>query len=63
VGNDINDVGCFAMVGCAFAVSDAHEVARRAADRVLAKPGGGGAVRELCDLLLARIERTDHDGE
>jgi N-acylneuraminate cytidylyltransferase len=58
VGNDVNDIGCFAMVGCAFAVHDAHEAARRAADQVLSKPGGRGAVRELCDMLLAHMERT-----
>jgi N-acylneuraminate cytidylyltransferase len=57
VGNDINDVGCFAQVACAFAVNDAHEAARRAADRVLAKAGGHGAVRELCDLIVAHVER------
>jgi N-acylneuraminate cytidylyltransferase len=60
VGNDINDVGCFAIVGCAFAVADAHAAARLAADQVLSRAGGHGAVRELCDMLLARMnsERT-----
>jgi N-acylneuraminate cytidylyltransferase len=54
VGNDVNDLPCFPLVGWAVAVSDAlPEVARRA-DFVLSRPGGRGAVRELCDLILSR---------
>jgi N-acylneuraminate cytidylyltransferase len=52
VGNDINDVPCFAEVGCALAVADAHPTALRQADIVLRHDGGHGAVREVCDLLL-----------
>ncbi len=54
VGNDINDTPCFSLVGCAVVVADAHADARRQADLVLSKPGGQGAVRELCDLLVER---------
>jgi YrbI family 3-deoxy-D-manno-octulosonate 8-phosphate phosphatase len=54
VGNDINDVPCFPLVGCAVVVADALPAAIRQADLVLSKPGGHGAVRELCDLLLDR---------
>lgn len=54
VGNDLNDVPCFSWVGCAVVVADAHPGARRQADMVLSKRGGHGAVRELCDLLVAR---------
>jgi N-acylneuraminate cytidylyltransferase len=52
VGNDINDLPCFPVVGCAVAVGDSHPAVLRAADFVLERPGGHGAVRELCDLLL-----------
>ncbi|PKO05961.1 MAG: hypothetical protein CVU41_09225 [Chloroflexi bacterium HGW-Chloroflexi-3] len=52
VGNDINDLPCFPVVGCSFAVADAHPVALRQADIVLRHNGGQGAVREVCDLLL-----------
>jgi N-acylneuraminate cytidylyltransferase len=55
IGNDINDVPCFPLVGCAVAVADAQPVALRAADLVLTRSGGHGAVRELCDLLLERL--------
>jgi YrbI family 3-deoxy-D-manno-octulosonate 8-phosphate phosphatase len=52
VGNDHNDVECLEQVGCGVAVADAHASALAAADLVLRRPGGGGAVRELADLLL-----------
>lgn len=52
LGNDVNDVPCFPLVGCAVVVADAHPAARRAADIVLSQNGGHGAVRELCDLLV-----------
>ena len=52
VGNDVNDLPVFEIVGWAVAVADAYPEVIRAADFVLSKPGGGGAVRELCDLIL-----------
>jgi len=52
VGNDINDVPCFSVVGCALVVADAHPEALRQADIILNHYGGQGAVREICDLLL-----------
>lgn len=61
VGNDENDVPCFPLVGCALAPADAHPRARRKADRVLESPGGHGAVRELCDLLMERMTRRERN--
>jgi len=55
LGNDFNDTPCFPLVGCAVAVADAQPEALREADLVLERPGGYGAVRELCDLLYQRI--------
>jgi YrbI family 3-deoxy-D-manno-octulosonate 8-phosphate phosphatase len=55
VGNDINDVSCFSLVGCAVVVGDAHAEARRKADIVLSQAGGHGAVRELCDLIVNKL--------
>ena len=52
IGNDINDISCFPLVGCAVVVADAHPVALKQADIVLQNKGGRGAVREICDLLL-----------
>lgn len=54
LGNDMNDVPCFPLVGCALVVADAHPEARLQADVVLSRRGGFGAVRELCDLILKR---------
>lgn len=54
IGNDINDLPCFEMVGWAVAVADAQPEAIRAADFVTTKTGGHGAVREVCDLILNR---------
>ncbi len=62
VGNDENDVPCFPLVACALAPADAHPSARRGADRVLKRPGGRGAVRELCDLLIERMTRRERNG-
>jgi N-acylneuraminate cytidylyltransferase len=53
VGNDVNDLPCFPLVGCAVAVADAHPAVLPEADLVLSKPGGFGAVRELCDLVIS----------
>lgn len=54
VGNDSNDLPCFPLVACALAVADAQTDALRAADLVLSRTGGHGAVREVCDLILQR---------
>jgi len=52
VGNDLNDLDCMRMVGCAVAPADAHPSVLAAADVVLQSQGGYGAVRELCDMLI-----------
>ncbi len=56
LGNDINDLPCFPLVGLAAAVADAHPKVIERAQLVLNKNGGYGAVRELCDLLLENIK-------
>jgi len=52
VGNDLNDLPCFEIAGWNVAVADAYPEVIRAADFVLSKAGGHGALRELCDLIL-----------
>jgi YrbI family 3-deoxy-D-manno-octulosonate 8-phosphate phosphatase len=52
LGNDVNDLPCFPLVGCAVVVADAHPDVLSQADIVLSLPGGRGAVRELCDRIL-----------
>lgn len=52
VGNDINDIPAFKSVGLPIAVSDAYpEVFPHVLYRTT-KPGGFGAVREVCDLIF-----------
>ena len=53
VGNDVNDLPCFPIVGCSVVVADAHPDILPHADLVLKNKGGHGAVRELSDLILA----------
>jgi N-acylneuraminate cytidylyltransferase len=56
MGNDINDLPAFDVVGFSVAPMDAHPEVLRRADLVLSGKGGKGAVRELCDLILSRIK-------
>jgi len=58
LGNDINDLPCFPLVGLAAAVADSHPLVIEKAQLVLSKKGGHGAVRELCDLLLEKFKET-----
>jgi len=58
MGDDSIDVPLMKIVGLAIAVADAHGDARRAAQRRTRLGGGAGAVREVCDWLLAARART-----
>jgi YrbI family 3-deoxy-D-manno-octulosonate 8-phosphate phosphatase len=53
VGNDVNDLGAMARIGWPVAVADAHPRVRAAARLVLDRRGGDGAVREVCDRIVA----------
>jgi len=53
VGDDLPDVPLMRAAALSFAVADAHREVRRTADVVTRLPGGHGAVREVCDYLLA----------
>ena len=55
VGNDLNDLSCFEIAGWSVAVADAFPEVIQAADFVLSKRGGHGAVRELCELILKNL--------
>lgn len=56
VGNDVNDIECLRSVGFPVVVADADHEVKRVAKLILKKPGGHGAVRELCDQLW--VERV-----
>jgi 3-deoxy-D-manno-octulosonate 8-phosphate phosphatase (KDO 8-P phosphatase) len=52
VGDDTPDRPILQVAGLAIAVADAHADALTAAHLVTSRPGGHGAVREVCDWLL-----------
>ena len=52
VGDDLPDLGMMRRAGFGACPSDAVSIVKDAAALHLSKPGGGGAVRELCDLVL-----------
>jgi len=54
MGDDLNDLACLETAGYAFCPQDASPEVRAVADYVTHHHAGSGAVREACDLLLAR---------
>ncbi|WKZ41187.1 MAG: acylneuraminate cytidylyltransferase [Anaerolineales bacterium] len=60
IGNDLNDLPCFEVAGWSVAVADAYPEVIRAADYVLTKNGGHGAVRELCELVLKQLSQKEN---
>ena len=53
IGDDTPDIQVFERVGMSFAVGDAHELVKAAADTTTTANGGLGAVREIIDLLIS----------
>lgn len=53
VGNDVNDLGCLERAGVPIAVADAHPAVKAVARVVTTRKGGEGAVREICEWILA----------
>jgi 3-deoxy-D-manno-octulosonate 8-phosphate phosphatase (KDO 8-P phosphatase) len=53
VGDDTPDLPMLRRAGLAVGVADAHPALLEAAHWITRAPGGRGAVREVCDLLLS----------
>jgi YrbI family 3-deoxy-D-manno-octulosonate 8-phosphate phosphatase len=53
IGDDLNDLPALECVGLACAVADAAEPVQAIAHYVTQRRGGDGAVRELCEFLIA----------
>lgn len=51
-GDDLIDLPAMTRAGVAFAVADAAEEVKARADFICTKPGGNGAVREICEAIL-----------
>ncbi|WP_407939102.1 3-deoxy-manno-octulosonate-8-phosphatase KdsC [Methylobacter luteus] len=52
VGDDLLDLPIMTRVGLAIAVDDANFAVKQRADWCTTLPGGHGAVREVCDLIM-----------
>lgn len=59
IGNDVNDIPCLERVGLPVVVADAHPDVLPSALLVLSRPGGHGAVREFCDMLLRQTQMAE----
>lgn len=57
VGDDVVDIPLLRRAGFSVAVADAVSEARQIADYVTHHPGGRGAVREVCELILKAQNR------
>mgnify|MGYP001273807714 CR=1 FL=1 len=53
VGDDLNDIPLMGQIGCPLTVAGAVPEVLGVAAYVTERPGGEGAVREICDLLVA----------
>ncbi|WP_281545386.1 3-deoxy-manno-octulosonate-8-phosphatase KdsC [Grimontia sp. SpTr1] len=63
IGDDLIDWAVMSQVGLSVCVNDGHPLLAKRADLVTRTPGGYGAVREVCDLILeARGELDAHKG-
>ena len=51
IGDEVSDLPLLHEVGFAATVPDAVWEVRRAVHHVTTRPGGSGAVREVCDLI------------
>lgn len=58
VGNDLNDLACFPLVGFSVAPADAVHLVKREADLILESKGGFGAVREIAEKLIDRYQHV-----
>lgn len=59
MGDDVVDLPLMLSCGFSAAPADAHELVKSRADWIASRPGGAGAVRELCDFLLRAQGRWD----
>lgn len=58
VGDDVADLPILSVARLAIAVADAHASVKSRAHFITQAPGGRGAVREVCDLILESQRRA-----
>lgn len=59
MGDDVVDLPVLRLCGFSATVADGHEFVREHVDFVSEKGGGRGAVREVCDFILASQNKLD----
>jgi 3-deoxy-D-manno-octulosonate 8-phosphate phosphatase (KDO 8-P phosphatase) len=58
-GDDLVDLPALRIAGLAIAVANAHPMVKSHADWTTDRPGGSGAVREICELILSSQGNLD----
>ena len=58
-GDDLVDLPAMRQCGLAIAVANAHPFVKSNADWITSLPGGAGAVREVCELILRAQSRLE----
>jgi len=59
MGDDVVDLPVLRLCGFSATVADGHPFVKQHVDYTAHKPGGRGAVREVCDFLLAARGKLD----
>jgi len=59
IGDDVSDLECMKAAGFAACPSDAAETIRSISHYICKHPGGAGAVREVCELLIQCLTEKD----
>ena len=60
IGDDLSDLKCLSRVGSAFCPADAVTEVLQQAHYICERPGGHGAVREVCDLILQSDQKVPY---
>lgn len=63
IGDDVNDIEIMTMVGLPACPGDAFHETREAAKYVCRRPGGHGAFRELCELIIEARKEAEADAK
>ncbi|AOW08127.1 acylneuraminate cytidylyltransferase [Flavobacterium gilvum] len=59
VGDDVNDLASMCSVSWSFAPANATDIIKLHSDFVLSKSSGGGAIREVCELIMKYNKRYE----
>ena len=58
IGDDINDLPAFQVVGISACPADAHNIVRQKVDIICSRNGGYGAVREFAEMILSAQNKS-----